>query len=688
MGEETGISKTDSLRKELSIQHGKEKISTQLELSIQLLNNKEESLSLANSALDAAKKRGDKTLEMRSCLTLGRVYQSQNKIDQAIEFYDSAFALSKEIDDSWYKGEILFRKGVLYHNSGNDIRALGFFNSAIRACLVVDNYKIIGSSYSMMGTIFRVNGIYDRAIEYIIKSKLNYQKAGFEEGNAWCAYLLGQIYADLQDPENALEYFKEALVIYLKLAAIDGNYNGVGICYQQIGILEMQSGNLDEAQINIENVLDIYAKSGVENGISSAYKSLGQIKYLKGDCNQAEEYLNKALEMKNELGEMLSIPGIYEYLGLCKIDRGKINEGLDLLQKGLALAETNNQKKIQIDIYAKLSETYLKLKNLEKAVTYQDKQIEVQNSLLSGTANIKMEQLQRIYEIDEKNSQIAELENENEIISLKFKQQKNSQIFMIIGILVILFISITTFWFYNKIRHKNEELHLANKAKDKFFAIISHDLRGPVGTLSTFLGEITSHYEELDAEEIKEILENLQKSSENASNLLENLLAWARSQADKIDYNPTEIQLSEVLNMTLDGLKHVADNKQIRINTETNEQINVLADPDMLQTIIRNLVSNAIKFSNRGGSISIHAGKNGDSALISVADKGVGIEKEAISKIFDINDSHHTPGTEDEKSSGLGLILVKDFVERNKGELNIESEAGKGTVVSFTLPLA
>jgi signal transduction histidine kinase len=353
----------------------------------------------------------------------------------------------------------------------------------------------------------------------------------------------------------------------------------------------------------------------------------------------------------------------------------------------LDLAISNNQKKIQQNIYSKLTEVYLSLKDLKNAIRCQKNQIEIQDLLLSGAANIKIEQLQAIYEIDKKNSQIIELEKQNKINSLIIRQHWISQLILIIGIFIALLISLFVYWFYAKIRHKNLELKETNAAKDKFFAIIAHDLRGPTGNLASFLEYLNETFNELSPTELKEILLSLYKSAENVSVLLENLLIWAQSQLNKIEFKPSELRLTDVIQNSIKGLKQSADNKQIDIRYELNDQICVLADPNMVQTIVRNLLSNAIKFTPRGGSVIIKTDvMNMNHASVSIIDNGVGIEESSLSKIFDISNTLHTSGTEDEKSTGLGLILVKDFVEKNKGTIAIDSQKGEGTIVSFTLP--
>lgn len=678
----------DSLRKEINTQKGSGKISTQLELALQIMeNDQDEAQLLTRAALKAAKSAKNKNLEMRAYFVLGRMGEHPDYMNISEAYYDTAFMLAEASDDHWYKGEILYRKGVIKHNRNKEINALEYLNASLRACRLSDNFKTMGSCYSMMGSIFRVNGLYDRAIEYVINSRLNYEKAGFSEGNAWAAYILGRIYADLKLPEKALRYFQEALEIYTRQASFDGNQAGVALCYEQIGLLKLESGRFKEAHQYIDQTLKIYTASKSAYGLSNSHKNLGLIEYSMGNYELAEKYLNESLKIKNEIGDLLSLPTIYEYLGLCLIGKGRTEEGLKSLKRGLSLALSNNQKKIQLNIYSKLTEVYLSIHDLKNAISCQKKQIEIQDLILSGAADIKIEQLQAIYELDKQNGQIAELEKQNKINSLLIKQHRISQLIMIAGIFIALFISLFIYWFYTKIRHKNLELKESNAAKDKFFAIIAHDLRGPTGTLASFLEYINDSFNEHSPAELKKIVMSLHKSAENVSGLLENLLLWAKSQLNKIEFRPEELKLTDVIRNSLKGLKQSADNKQIEIRLELNDPIFVLADPNMLQTIVRNLLSNAIKFTARGGSVTIstEAG-NLNHAVVRIADNGVGIEKSALSKIFAISNTLHTSGTEDEKSTGLGLILVKDFVEKNRGTISIDSEIGKGTVVSFTLP--
>lgn len=686
--EKTGSNLTDSLRKELTHKMGKEKIAIQLALANLIMANKqEEAVELAKAALCAARSINNQRLEMEAFMMLGKISGVMENMVLGEAYYDSALTMSETTGDQRNKGEILLRMGEIKHFLNEDLQALELLNASMQACRLSENFKSMGSCYAMMGSIFRINGLYDRAIEYMVQSRLNYEKAGFLEGYAWNSYLLGRIYADLKLPQKALEYFQEAMEKYTKKALVDGNLEGVAICKEQIGIHYFNLGNFEKANQCFVSTMEIYKAQKSKFGLSNSNKNMGMMEYAKGNFEQAEKYLTESLQIKMETGDRLNIPTVYEYLGLSKIGKGQKTEGIAHLKRGLALAISNNQKKVQLNIYARLTQVYLSIRDFENAIICQKKQIEIQDQTLSGAANVKMEQLQAIFELDKKNGQIAELERQNELNALTIKQQRISQLIMVIGILAALLFSISIHWLYHKIRQKNLELKETNSAKDKFFAVIAHDLRGPAGNLASFLEYLKDSFNEHSPTELKKILLTLHTSSENVTALLENLLIWAQSQLNKIEFNPAELNLSEVILHSIKGIKQSAENKEMDIKLDLNDQILVLADPNMVQTIVRNLCSNAIKFSNRGSSIVIQSGlRNRHTAYVRISDKGIGIEKSFLSKIFDIGNTLHTPGTENEKSTGLGLILVKEFVEKNGGTISIESEKEKGTIVSFTLP--
>ncbi len=176
------------------------------------------------------------------------------------------------------------------------------------------------------------------------------------------------------------------------------------------------------------------------------------------------------------------------------------------------------------------------------------------------------------------------------------------------------------------------------------------------------------------------------QSSQNAVNLLQNLLEWARSQTDKMEFAPKHFELAHLVEQTLTELRHFADQKSIKFLSDIQEHLSVFADKDLTGTVIRNLASNAIKFTKEGGSVHISARKTSEEIIVSVKDNGVGIDPKRMEGLFRIDANVSTPGTNKEKGTGLGLILSKEFVEKHGGRIWVESAEGKGSTFSFALP--
>lgn len=239
----------------------------------------------------------------------------------------------------------------------------------------------------------------------------------------------------------------------------------------------------------------------------------------------------------------------------------------------------------------------------------------------------------------------------------------------------------------NEIQKIADELQLLNNTKDKFFSIIAHDLRNPFITILGFTDLLLTDYKELDESEIMFYLEEMKKSAEISHNLLQNLLQWSRSQTGRIEFHPAKLNLKNLVNVNLELLQPTAANKEIVIKSEVEDSF-VVADEDMLNTIIRNLITNAIKFTPKGGTITIASNEIGKYAEISITDTGIGMSEDTVSKLFKLDSTHSTLGTNNEAGTGLGLILCKEFVEKHGGKIWVESKLNEGSKFIFYLPMA
>jgi len=241
------------------------------------------------------------------------------------------------------------------------------------------------------------------------------------------------------------------------------------------------------------------------------------------------------------------------------------------------------------------------------------------------------------------------------------------------------------------------ELYQANATKDKFFSIIAHDLKSPFNSILGFSSLLAEEIDEMDKEETARYAGMIHNAAKKAFELLENLLLWARSQRGLVDFAPEKMKLGPAVEEVLTLAQLQAEKKEIRLERAIADDITVFADPQMVKTIIRNLVSNAIKFTPVGGKVEVSAGVKGDTwdvardtshearIEITVKDSGVGIPSNRLEEIFRVDSKSSTPGTANESGSGLGLILCREFAERNGGLISVESVVGEGSTFRVLL---
>jgi PAS domain S-box-containing protein len=237
-----------------------------------------------------------------------------------------------------------------------------------------------------------------------------------------------------------------------------------------------------------------------------------------------------------------------------------------------------------------------------------------------------------------------------------------------------------------KLMQSQKELEETVKARNKLFSIISHDLRSPFNAILGFSEIMVNKSKDGDFEGFEELSNYVLKAATQSFELLDNLLHWSRIQTGRMKYSPEKVNLKELTEKIFDLLKAGADEKHINLSIESQENLDIKADKFMFETVIRNLISNAIKFTPEKGIVKVNFEILGDEIVYKVSDTGIGIEKENIEKLFMVDSSFTTEGTKQEKGTGLGLILCKEFVDMHKGNITVDSEVGTGSTFSVFLP--
>jgi len=240
----------------------------------------------------------------------------------------------------------------------------------------------------------------------------------------------------------------------------------------------------------------------------------------------------------------------------------------------------------------------------------------------------------------------------------------------------------------NEVKKSEKKLREVNASKDKFFSIIAHDLTNPFNAIMGFTTLLLDDYASLNEEEKRDMIGNIHKAADNTFKLLQNLLEWSMTQTKNLAIKPETIDLSVIASENISILKTMAQNKGVQIISDISVNTFVEADVNMVNTVFRNLISNAIKFTGKGDEVKLTSYTDNGYTEVCVADNGIGIKPENVNKLFNINEQVVTKGTANETGSGLGLILCKEFIEKNGGKIYTESIYQKETKFKFTLPLS
>lgn len=508
------------------------------------------------------------------------------------------------------------------------------------------------------------------------------------------AYIsLGEAYRAAADKINSLKYFYKAEFL-LNQSSINPKllakiYNRLGASYFQFADFGNKLANRGTSKTYLEKSIGLLLDNADYNVLLDSYITLGAIYRDWKDSIEATNYFDKAEKICDTYPD--SSFTIYNYATMM-INKAfllnnfnNMNEAINCIIK---LNNFNNQHCITVNngaIYGILSDIYTKMKNYKIALYYKDLEYHFYIHQNFESKNRAMIELAARYDNTQYEQQLKSID----------EVTKYQALAIIIGILLVV---ISAYMFrsrHNALKKKQEMIELQNKelvilnaTKDKFFSILAHDLKNPIFGISTLLEVVQDDVDNDNFQDLKYNISLLNSNSKHVSELLGNLLTWARSQRGLLTHYPISINISYVVNSNIELLNANALNKNITIIDKTNDSHFVTADANMLITIVRNLLSNAIKFTPENGYITINSELTNDEVVTSISDTGIGISEEMIKTIFSIDKSSHRLGTNNESGTGLGLILCHEFISKQNGRIWVESAEKKGTTFYFSLPIA
>lgn len=515
----------------------------------------------------------------------------------------------------------------------------------------------------------------DRALEVKFEDNLHIQILILKE-HGRVKSTMGLAEEATEDYEQVLKYARNG---DLRAAEADALYH--------LGILLGQKREYEEALKSHKAALAIRRELRDKVKEAESLNSVGQLYLLQQNYERSRANHIVALDIRKKLKDRTSLAESYNNIGSLYIAQKDYKQAISNLELALSNSQESETQEQLLKAYEGLSLCYKELGDFKNALLNREHYSGIYDLIQLEKDKNKLTEVQNRYAIQEKESEIGQLAaNMAERERIIEEQRKERNLLVLILALGVV-IGGLMLYLYFIIRKNNRKLKEINETKDKLFSIIGHDLKGPLNSLTAFSSLLIHHAETLTQEEIKMLSGDVDKSLKNLFVLLENLLEWARSQTGNIDFKAIPFDLAPVLQENCELLKGLAQKKNIALVNMGGIQLMVSAHRNSINTVVRNLISNAIKFTSEGGQITITTEPAGNQLKVTVADNGVGMSKEALKRIFKLGTKHSTLGTSQEKGTGLGLILCKDFVEKNGGTIGVESEEGKGSRFYFTVPV-
>jgi signal transduction histidine kinase len=595
----------------------------------------------------------------------------------SLELGDSALTIARKMRNRRFEAQILNRIGVI-HKWANDLElSMHYSQAALLAAKECQDSIEIGYAENNIGGTYQSKMFNSIAIEHLINAEQIFEKLKFKPGLAACLVNLGEIYQRQQNYPKAVSFFNQALKLRMEV----GEKHGIALSLEGIARLYIEKGSYDSAQIKF-NEVEKYARDLNNNSLlASALEGLSKIDLVKKDFKNAYKLQTEALELNRKILNLRTEISGRLNLANILIEQSEFAGAKNNLDLAYRLIKSGKNEKDLPEYYLGYSNYYAKKREFEKSLYYSHLFINIKDSIAKKENLAHGDELVEI-------KKYLDFQNQNKLLQKSLEYEEGRRLRVIINYVMLLIIVIVLFWRYRIKKAANKKLSEMNAVKDMLFGIIAHDLKNPFHTILSSSEMLLKEYDDLSKEDKIQIIEIIQNSGRQTYKLLENLLYWSLSQTGGTDFRPEAVTLSEIITETIALHSSSASTKNVALIPRIDEELVALCDKEMAKLVLRNLVSNGIKYTREGGSVEIILKKRGKFAEVSVQDNGVGITKEQKINLTKVGRHSSAPGTKGEKGTGLGLLLCKEFVEKNKGQLTIESEEGHGSRFIFTLPLA
>lgn len=573
--------------------------------------------------------------------------------------------------------------GQAYQKVGNMDMALKTFQRSVAYCIKHNLEENQAWTMGHLAKLQALEGKYEEAITNLNIGIQIFEGLGYEKDVVEFYQALGDIYLDLGEAQPALESFDKTYEYYDR---VRDSLRVVQAVIRQSDAYLLQD-NLEKAFAVLEDATPIAEGSGVVINIITLKKQKARVLSRQQAWDEAEPLLQEVLIYCQERDRPNLEAETYFDLANIYFQQGQYSKAIATHQKSIALADTLNRAELKQENYEALSKAYARDGDYESALAAYTTFHTLTDSIYTAGAQeiLRQEQVRQ-------NVQTFQQEKEAATLQAQLLQSRN-QLYLIVALALLLLLAVGGYLFAQlrkakqSLENKNQELEDLNATKDRFFGIIGHDLRSPLLALESVGNQMEYHLRKGNTDKLVNLSKLMDTTTHRLTGLLDNLLNWALTQQGTLPNNPRPLHMRELSQQVLDMFALHAANKQITLENAIPDDLRVHADDTGMRTILRNLISNAIKFTPQGGQVRLSAKKEGSQVRVQIKDTGIGIPKEHLEHLFELK-KERKAGTDGERGTGLGLVLVKELTSLNQGELLIDSEEGKGTAFTVRLPAA
>lgn len=554
----------------------------------------------------------------------------------------------------------------------------------------------IATGYEKLGWSYWVAGNYADGLKYALDAIRLFEDYGQSQGLTTSLLAAGRNLFEQRSYNMASNYYNRAKIIAESL----GLEKALVEVYRDLGGISVFSGKYEEGFDYCRRGLAIANRIGDRISIAIFYSHIAVIHFNQGDIEESIDYNWRAILEGRLNGNRRIVAVCFERLALIDLQNGMYDEAIRKAKETLEMGQQLGSSLITMRAYMVLSRGYEGKKQHEQSLNYYKAYAEISDSTYNADKESIIASMEAVYSLESKEHEIELLETER---ALNEQASKAKNYFIVLSIVIIALLVALTFALFRAsqfqishntvLRAKNEEiakqaakLGQMNATKSKIFSIIGHDLRSSVANLKQLLDLLNS--EEVTLKELKEVAPEAKQSVDASFDVLDNLLHWGLSQMEGIRTNIEPVELKNIVSELRSHFQPMAERKDISLTFDIPDNTRVAGDGPQLTVVLRNLLGNAIKFTKNGGAIILKADEIGSVVRLSVIDNGVGIPKEKLSFLFKQESHYSEMGTNDEKGTGLGLLLCHEFVGNMGGSLQVDSKPGEGTTFSFDLKKA